>query len=224
MDTIALALAISFLIGSLPFGLWVARAVGGLDIRGHGSGNIGTTNVWRTLGPRAGALVFLLDALKGVIVVVIGASALPESEAAGLSIWRELLQAACGLSGILGHIFSPLVGFKGGKGVATALGVFMSLLPAQTLVALGAFLLTVALTRYISLGSIVAASTLALFTAGGVILRDGDLASVEVLFTTTIAIVVLFTHRKNIRRLARGEERKFSLKRDVSSKNDEAPR
>jgi glycerol-3-phosphate acyltransferase PlsY len=189
MLSVAAVLA-SYLSGSIPTGFLVARARG-VDIRTAGSGNIGATNVARTLGKPLGALVLLVDALKGFVPVALAAPRLTDG-------WVALV----GLAAILGHVFPVWLRFRGGKGVATGLGVFTAVAPLPTLAAVGAYLLVVATTRISSLGSLVAMSALLV----GMII-DGQ-AAPRLALGVAAGLLIVIRHRENIRRLLRSEERK----------------
>jgi acyl phosphate:glycerol-3-phosphate acyltransferase len=183
---------LAFLIGAIPFGLVIGK-LKGIDLREKGSGNIGATNAMRALGKPLGALVFLLDTLKGL---------LPTLLAHRMPLAPEWI-VGVGLSAVLGHIYSPFVRFKGGKGVATALGVLLGLDWRVGLTAFGVFLVVVAVTDYISVGSIVAAvAQAALFWV------FGDPLAMK-LFGAVVGAFVIIRHRGNIQRLLKGEESKF---------------
>ncbi len=190
----ALVLLAAYLIGAIPTGLLLTRLVGGGDIRNSGSGNIGATNVYRTVGRKLGALTLVGDALKGALPVLL---------AINLLGYDALHAGAVAVAAFLGHCFPVYLGFKGGKGVATALGVYLVLSP---LAVLGAFLLFVGLvwkTRYISVGSISAAAAIPVlvwFTTGSLPL---------LLATLIISSIVILRHRTNIQRLFAGTENKF---------------
>ena len=202
-----LALA-SFLIGSLPFGLWVGLAKG-VDIRTLGSRNIGATNVLRVLGPMPGALVFILDTLKGAVGILIARqfifelSSDPVKSAHPLSMPYLVL---IGLCAVLGHTFSPFLKFKGGKGIATSLGVLLALSGQVALVGIGIWVVCVAITRYVSAASLLAA--LILPVASFFLLKDLERTW---MLGLTIGLLVLVTvkHRANIGRLLHGTEPKF---------------
>ena len=184
---------LAFIFGSIPFG-YVIGKLKGVDVRQHGSGNIGATNVSRVLGKKYGALVLFLDALKGALPVLI------------LKILELPLeyQVLSGFFAILGHCFSPFLKFKGGKGVATGLGVFLVVSPKITLVAFFIFLLVFFLTRYVSLSSITAAlSYPVIFRLFG---KPSDFTSLLIFLT---AFVVVGKHYQNIVRLLKGEEKRF---------------
>jgi len=183
---------IGFAIGSLPFGYAVARRRG-VDLRRSGSGNVGATNAYRTVGLAIALAVMAFDVAKGAGAVLValrlgGGSAAP---------------AAAGVAAILGHMYPPWLGFRGGKGVATATGVFAMLAPWAVLVAAGAFVVTVWMTRYVSLGSVVAcaavASTTALFDAPVPVVVAGFVA----------AAVIVGRHRANLARFVAGTERRI---------------
>ena len=157
------AAVIAYLAGSIPFGLLVARVVAGIDIRKHGSGNIGATNVGRTLGAKWGIAVLLLDALKGALPVLMIPRVLADTE----STWFVLLQVIVGVATVVGHMFPVWLRFHGGKGVATALGVVCVLAPVGSLAAFGGFALCMAASRIVALSSIVAA---VVFAAGQIII------------------------------------------------------
>ena len=191
-------LLLAYLTGSFPTAHLVGRA-NGVDLRTVGSGNLGATNVFRTLGWKWGLAVYVVDFLKGVLPVV-WLAPLVSSPALGPREWAM----AAGMMSIAGHVRPVfLLGKGGGKGVATASGVFAALAPIPAACAIGAFALTLALTRYVSLGSLVGAVVLA------AILQMQAFNSPLAWVGTIVALFVLFTHRDNIRRLVRGEERRI---------------
>jgi len=204
----ALALLLSYLLGSIPFGVILAKFLGGADVRKAGSGNIGATNVARVAGPAAGVLTLLLDAAKGWFAVWL---------AARLMHGETGFLVAAGFFALLGHCFPLWLRFRGGKGVATAAGAFAALCPEAMIAALILFALVVWFWRYVSLGSLAAAATIPLFVY---FLWAPHFAPPNVMTLGSLAIsaVVIFQHRGNIGRLVRGEEPKFSL----SKKRDEA--
>lgn len=197
------ACLVSYLAGSIPFGLLLARIVAGIDIRQHGSGNIGATNVGRVLGARWGTLVLVLDCLKGMAPVALLPPLL-------LSEPCMHLPVLCGVSTILGHMFPCWLRFRGGKGVATALGVVLVLAPQSSLLAAGVFAVSFALWRIVSLSSILAALSFAIGQA--VLLQEGLWSrngwSMGV-FSLGIPALIIYQHRSNLGRLLRGEEARF---------------
>ncbi|NUQ21320.1 MAG: glycerol-3-phosphate 1-O-acyltransferase PlsY [Gemmatimonadaceae bacterium] len=197
----AVAVVVGYILGSIPFAYLAGKLTRGIDLRQHGSGNLGATNVYRTLGGKIAAVVLVLDALKGAIPVL-----LVRRFAVGdhLALWA----VAAGIAAIAGHAKPIFLLWRGGgKGVATAAGVFLALAPVPTLVALVTWLLVVLVSGYVSLASLAAA--VALPVAIAVLLGTGS-----VLFGVSVAIAlfVFWTHRGNIGRLRRGEEHRFGRK------------
>lgn len=197
--TLVLALVVAYALGSIPAAL-IAGKWKGVDLRKHGSGNLGATNVFRVLGPRIGVAVFVFDMAKGAIPV--------------LYLWRYVdptilspvvVQVLCGIAAIAGHVRPLWLGFKkGGKGVATAAGVFLALAPIETGLALVAFALTLLASGYVSLGSLVAAGLLPIL----LLIRHGVLYPLVVV-SALIALFVFITHLPNIQRLREGTENRF---------------
>jgi glycerol-3-phosphate acyltransferase PlsY len=199
------ATGIGYLLGSCPNGFLVSRAHG-VDIRQHGSGNIGATNVLRVLGKKWGYLVFALDALKGFLAVRLGfAVALAFTPG---TMQRELVGIAGGLACILGHAFPVWLRFRGGKGVATSAGVLLGLMPIAVISVFAVWLLLFQVTRYVSVASIGAALALPAFVI--LYLRLKMLSGASLLpFSILIAGVVIWRHRSNIQRLFHGKEQRF---------------
>jgi glycerol-3-phosphate acyltransferase PlsY len=199
-----LLVLLAYLLGSIPFGYLIVRVRGGGDVRESGSGGTGATNVTRRAGRAAGAMTLLLDALKGVLAVVLARWMLGSD--AGVNWWV----VATALAAVAGHIFPVWLGFKGGKGVATGLGVFLGLAPLAVLCALPVFVFVVWATRYVSLGSMTAAAVLPVCV--WLLGVPGDArANPAPLMTAAIAgaALIIFMHRANIGRLLRGEESKL---------------
>ncbi len=196
------AILASYLIGGLPIGFLLAKKVKGIDLREHGSKNIGATNVGRVIGWKYGVLVLLLDALKGAIPVV-GASYFDS----GFSLTAT--QILLGTTAILGHTYTPFLSFRGGKGVATALGVYMTLVPFVTICAVAIFVLVYKVSGFVSLGSIVASLSMPLWYLGISKLFPGSEYS-PIIFLVLIAtfFLITFTHRENIKRMLQGRELK----------------
>jgi glycerol-3-phosphate acyltransferase PlsY len=183
----------AYLVGSIPTGLLLAKAFGGIDIRTQGSGNIGATNVYRTLGRRVGILTLVGDCLKGLLPVL-------AAKWLGLP---DLGVAAVGLAAFLGHIFPVFLRFRGGKGVATALGVFLATSPLAVLAALGVFIAVLISWRYVSLASITAAAAMPALAA------LIDRKPIIVAMSLIIAAIVIAKHHQNISRLRNGTESRF---------------
>jgi glycerol-3-phosphate acyltransferase PlsY len=192
---------IAYLLGSIPFGYLIVRSKQGADIRETGSGGTGATNVSRRAGKAAGVFTLVLDALKGGVAVEWA------RVVAGPSWGSEWIVAAAAIAVIIGHIFPVWLGFRGGKGVATGVGVFLLLAPVALLCAGVLFVAIVSFTRYVSLGSIVAAATIPLFVWLQSVFVV-PVADLRPLLTAAIVggLLIIFAHRGNIRRLARGTE------------------
>ena len=190
---IVLACLIAYVLGSIPNGLWLGRALWHTDLREHGSHNIGATNAWRTLGKGPGILIFLLDFLKGALSVY----------AASLMVGTPLSMVLAAIFAIVGHSCSLFMGFKGGKGVATGLGVLSMLMPQVTVIVFLVWLVLVKLTGYVSLGSMVAAVCVP-------VLAFYLKAPVEYLvFGVAAALLIVVRHKANIGRLLNGTESKI---------------
>jgi glycerol-3-phosphate acyltransferase PlsY len=203
--SLVITIFFSYLVGSVPTALLMGRLLKRIDIRQSGSGNVGAANTFRVLGPLPGVICLLLDAGKGVLAVLVIAALFSATSPLSVTMTKILAGAVA----MIGHIFPVWIGFKGGKGVGTGAGVLFSLLPLESLGALLFFVLVVAVTNYISLGSMMAA----LFMAAAVLVeRYGFGLKIPrefVYLTIVVALLVLFTHRSNIHRLARGTEGKF---------------
>ena len=189
----ALSVALSYVLGSIPTGLWLGLRLKRVDIREHGSMNIGATKTLRVLRKVLGAAALVADIAKGAAAVLL---------VSRLSTW-EYAPMACGLAAIAGHNWSFFLKFKGGKGVATSAGVFGSLAPMPMLVAFAVFVGIFALTRMVSAGSIMAAIALTV----GVLILPNDTALRAV--TVIVAAAVIVKHRSNIRRILAGTENRF---------------
>jgi len=199
---------VGYLLGSCPNGYLVSRARG-IDIRQHGSGNIGATNVLRVVGKKLGYLVFGLDTLKGLLAVRF-AFALAATTTLGIA-HREFVGIAAGLACILGHTFPFWLHFRGGKGVATSAGVLLGLMPIAIVSVFIVWVLLFQVTRYVSVASIAAAAALPIFVA--LYLRLKALTGASLLpFSIIIAAVVIWRHRSNMQRLLHGKEQRFGEK------------
>ncbi len=198
-------LVLAYLLGAIPFGLLVARWFGISDIRSHGSGNIGATNVWRVAGPKAAIWVYLLDIGKGVVAVLIARAVSQD--------WlpRDTFLVLTALAAVIGHVFPVYMRFRGGKGVNTGLGVIATLLPLEALICFIVFVIVVALSRYISLGSIIGSISLASLVGVERQLMGRQIAVIYLYLTIALALLVISTHWKNIGRILNGTESRFSL-------------
>ncbi|WP_297433133.1 glycerol-3-phosphate 1-O-acyltransferase PlsY [uncultured Cetobacterium sp.] len=192
---------IAYVFGSLPCGVWLGKGVKNIDIREYGSKNSGATNAYRILGPKYGIMVLILDALKGYIPLYI----------ASLFDIGGIYIILLGLVAILGHTFSFFLQFKGGKGVATSLGVFLFLMPKVVGILVLVFILVVGISKYISLGSVVCAALLPIL-AYFMPVRDSATRIPLVIISLIVGIFVIYKHKANIQRLMEGKENKFNLK------------
>ena len=188
-----LGFVLGHVCGSVPSGLWLLQAFHGIDIRNYGSKNIGTTNVFRIVGPKTAVLVLIADAFKGILAVGI----------MSYFFHNPLLDVVTALGALLGHNYSLFLGFKGGKGVATALGLLIFMMPKVAVASFGIWLVCVLLTRYVSLGSIMAA----IFTPP--LAWYLGYPSAYVIFSVVAAFFVVLRHKENIHRLLTGTESKI---------------
>jgi glycerol-3-phosphate acyltransferase PlsY len=210
-----LALAAAFATGALPWGLWVGFARG-VDVRRHGSGNLGATNVYRTLGPVLGWTVFALDALKGALAVVLAGWIAGDAFPGG--------RAGAGLAGalcaVLGHVFTPFAGFKGGKGVATAAGAMLAVAPIASTLSLVCFVTAAVLSQRISVGSIAAAVTFPVFLWCVPFAWAGRGTAIV---GSLVALLILVRHLPNMRRILAGTEPTFAFRRPPTARPDARP-
>lgn len=188
-----LGFVLGHVCGSVPSGLWLVQAFHGIDIRNYGSKNIGTTNVFRTVGPKTAVLVLIADAFKGILAVGI----------MSYFFHNPLLDVVTALGALLGHNYSLFLGFKGGKGVATALGLLIFMMPKVAVASFGIWLVCVLLTRFVSLGSIMAT----IFTPP--LAWYLGYPSAYVIFSVVAAFFVVLRHKENIHRLLTGTESKI---------------
>lgn len=198
--------AAAYLIGSIPFGLLLSRR-SGIDIRQHGSGNIGATNVSRLVGKKIGLLTLLLDAAKGFLPMLAAGLLLGSDDPS-----RDLLTAFCGAAAVIGHMFPIFLRFKGGKGVATALGIFLYLAPKALLISVAIFIAAAVPTGFVSLGSLLGAAAMptSLYFFDEQPLWKFWLAAF-------VALMIWIKHQQNIRRLLNGTEKRFSEKEKIAS-------
>jgi len=196
----------AYLLGSIPSSVWIGRRFYGVDVREHGSGNAGFTNTVRVLGWRAGLPVFLADVLKGYLAVSL--VRLTHVYIIGTADFVNF-QLILGAAAVLGHIFPIYVGFKGGKGVATLLGLLLAIQPQPTLICLGIFVVVFLTTRYVSLSSMIAGISFPIL----IIFVFKTTISSLVIFSMIVSILLLLTHQKNIERLLNREESKAKIVR-----------
>jgi glycerol-3-phosphate acyltransferase PlsY len=188
-----ITIAIAYLMGSIPVGLIISKIKKGIDIREYGSGNIGATNVYRSIGKKEGLMTFAGDMLKGVMAVLTAYFVLGEEIWIGIS----------GLSAVIGHMYPIFAKFRGGKGVATGVGVFICMMPLATLSSMAIWIICCAIWRYVSLASMVAALSLPII--GGLY----DQPKFYIISSTILAILVVYRHKDNIKRLLDGNEGKI---------------
>lgn len=202
---IAAVVVASYLIGGVPWALIIGKRFYGIDPREHGSGNLGATNVFRVLGARAGGTTLALDALKGALAVLVSSFVVTDTFGIAARDWTAV---GAMMVAVLGHAYSPYIGFKGGKGVATSAGGLLVLTPLAVAIELLLFVAVTATTRMVSLGSVVIAIAYPVLVFV-LYPRSPSLMTVSVV----LAALVLWRHRTNIVRIARGEESRVSLSR-----------
>jgi glycerol-3-phosphate acyltransferase PlsY len=206
---------LSYLVGSIPTSIIISKLAHGIDIRQHGSGNAGGTNVIRVLGVRAGVAVILFDIFKGLVATVFIAklmySPFPFTNRTPFEDFT-LVQILTGCAAIIGHIWTIFGGFRGGKGIATAGGMLIGIAPWDILIALGVFTIVFLISRYVSLGSISAAVAfpLTLVVRENVFKSEVEGYGTLIFFSIGIALLLIYTHRTNIKRLIEGRENRFN--------------
>lgn len=201
----------AYMLGSVPSAVWVGKMLYGIDVRDYGSGNAGATNTFRVLGKKAGLPVLIMDILKGFLAVKmvwLTGKYLPDTQQ------FINLELSLGIASLLGHIFPIFAGFRGGKGVATLLGILCAVHIGAALICIGVFVLTLLVTQYVSLSSMMAALT---FPISIMFIYHETVPGLNI-FAMFVCILVFITHQKNIERLLRGEEGKvgFLHRRKVS--------
>jgi len=212
---IAVITILSYLVGSIPTSIIVAKARKGIDIRQHGSGNAGGTNVIRVLGWRIGLSVILADMAKGLIATMLVSrlmyGPIPFENKTPFDDFT-VVQVIAGCAAILGHIWTLFAGFKGGKGIATAGGMLLGIAPIEVAVSLGVFLIVFLISHYVSLGSLSAAVSfpLTMFLRENVFMVDISGYHTLIYFSIAISLLIIFTHRTNIRRLLAGTENRIT--------------
>ncbi len=215
---------IAYLLGSIPSAVWIGKRYYGIDIREHGSKNAGTTNMLRILGHRAALPVFAIDFIKGFVAVTI--VSLLKYDPNITAPWVINLKIIATIFVVLGHIFPVFANFKGGKGVATLVGAVTGIHPTIILLCLGVWFIVFMISHYVSLASMIAGCCFPVFV--GVFLhttylRTGDVSRTFFVFSVLVAILLLWTHRKNIERLKNGTESKIRLwERQAESKNEQS--
>lgn len=196
----------AYLLGSIPTSIWIGKSLQGIDIRMHGSKNAGATNTFRVLGKKAGWTVLMIDILKGTLAANLP-HFFPESFFGGYKDEFLILQLVAGFSAVFGHVFPVFAQFRGGKGVATSLGIVLGINPPAAAVCLSIFLLVFITSRYVSLGAITAALC---FPVVSYFFIHND-TRIMIVFTVILGVLVIWAHRKNIERLLKGTENRMNL-------------
>lgn len=215
MLPLSIIVVLSYLVGSIPTSIIISRLRRGIDIREHGSGNAGGTNVARILGWKAGVFVIAVDIFKGYLATMIIPKLMqgpfPFNNLTPFEDYT-LIQVIAGCAAILGHVFTAFSGFRGGKGIATAGGVLVGIATIELLVAFGVFVLVFIISRYVSLGSISAAIAMPLTMLARHNIFHAELQGYHTLifFTIGISLLLLYTHRQNIQRLLAGTEHRLT--------------
>lgn len=209
MIPLLISILLAYFIGSIPTSYIIGKTIKKIDIREHGSGNVGATNALRVFGVKIGIITLLLDISKGFFTVFFAKNYFHTTNSENASLFVLFVSFAV----ILGHIFTIYLKFKGGKGVATSAGVFLALTTVPVLICLAVFILVVWLTRYVSLGSILAAITL--FVVELIFNIINDFANLyNLIFVSIIALFIIVKHHSNIKRLLQGNENKLSFKKN----------
>ncbi|MCB0731816.1 MAG: glycerol-3-phosphate 1-O-acyltransferase PlsY [Ignavibacteriae bacterium] len=216
MPNLLFIIILSYLVGSIPISIILTKLVKGVDVRDFGSGNAGGTNVSRVLGKKYGILTIILDAMKGVIAVVFISRLyfgnFPFPNTTPFDDFT-LIQIIAGITAVIGHIWTIFAGFKGGKGIATGLGVLVSIVTLDLLLALGVFFVVMYISKYISLASISAAVSVPIIMVVRENIFGVNIPSYHTLlpFVIGLALLIIYTHRANLERLLSGNENKISL-------------
>lgn len=202
--TLAIYIFVAYILGSIPTAVWLGKSKYSIDVREHGSKNAGATNTFRVLGKPAGTVVLLIDVTKGALAVLL-------PFIAGYAVWGSdgliHMQLLCGITAVLGHIFPLFANFKGGKGVATSLGVIIGIHPLAASICLIIFLVVFMLSNYVSLGAMVAAFSFPWLVE--FVFKNENLFLL--IFSFVLSLAVIGAHHKNIKRIATGEENKMNL-------------
>lgn len=201
-----IALLVAYLMGSVPTAVWIGKAFYGIDVREQGSGNAGATNTFRVLGKAAGIPVLLIDALKGWLAVMLPVWILGGFDS---PVLFENFRVTCGAMAVIGHVFPVFAGFRGGKGVATLMGVAFGMFPLAALGGVVLFLVVLLFTHYVSLGSILASIGYGLF----LLLVEKVHHDATIIFAVMIPLLVILTHKANIQRLISGNESRTYLRK-----------
>jgi glycerol-3-phosphate acyltransferase PlsY len=207
--TIVLVAAVGYVLGSIPTGVWLGIGIKGIDLREHGSRSMGATNVFRVLGWKLAVLTLLVDVAKGFLAAFIAS----RINLGDIALLPNQLALIAGLTAVIGHLYPLFAKFKGGKGIATCAGMLLYLVPLELGFAVLVFILTVLITRYVSLGSLLAATFLAVVIILERYYLDYPHGDDMITFVFILLLVVLSTHRSNIKRLLSGNENKLGAKK-----------
>lgn len=200
-----LLIAFAYLIGSVPTAVWISKSLFGIDIRDYGSGNAGATNTFRVLGAKWGTIVMVVDIIKGICATSL--YILLPHYTGMTELQKTNLMIGLGLAAVIGHIYPVWAGFKGGKGVATLLGMAVAIQPLVAVCCLGVFLMVLYLTRFVSLSSILAGVSFMVF----ILFIFNEKEPLYRIFAVLVALMVVLTHQKNIGRILRGTESKVPI-------------
>ncbi len=200
---------LSYLLGSFPTAIVTGKLLRGIDVRQHGSGNAGATNVFRVLGWKAGLFVLLVDMAKGFVATVL----VYKLAVGAVAVQPVVLQIIAGMSAVFGHIWTVFAGFKGGKGVGTGAGMIVGLVPQAVLAGLIVFIIVFATTRYVSLGSITASLTIPVFLFLQKYAFHQPVQTPILILGMLVPVLILYTHRSNIQRLLQGTENRIEFKK-----------
>lgn len=196
---------LAYLLGSIPTAVWYGKIFHGVDVRQHGSGNAGATNSLRTFGRKAGIIVLIIDFLKGFFAVFLAQYLLPDG--------NKYLSLLMGIASVIGHLYPVFAQFRGGKGVATALGVIAASFPMTVIICIAVFLIIVFTTKYVSLGSILSALAFPVQIAFNIWGINPTQDPYYLAFAIALALILVFTHRHNLQRLMSGTENKIGKKK-----------
>lgn len=209
MVTIIAVVAIGYIFGSIPTGIWLGKALKGIDIREHGSKSMGATNVFRVLGWKLAVVALIIDIAKGFFAAFIAS----RINLGDTMLMPYQLALIAGLAAVVGHLYPLFANFKGGKGIATGAGMLLYLTPLELGFAVLVFILTVLISRYVSLGSLLAAAFFSISIILERIYFDYPYGDEMLALAVLILILVIYTHRSNIKRLVRGEENRFGMEK-----------
>ena len=218
----------SYLVGSIPTSIIVAKWARGIDIRQFGSGNAGGTNVLRVLGWRAGTFVIAMDIAKGLVATMLIARLMygpfPFQNITPFDDFT-LVQIIAGCAAILGHVWTLFAGFKGGKGIATSAGMLLGIAPVEVAVSFGVFLAVFMISHYVSLGSLSAAVAfpLTMYFRENIFMVDIEGYNTLIFFSIGVSLLIIYTHRSNIVRLIKGTENKITTSRLFGNKQSQTP-